>query len=262
MLGGSRRDLAGMGEMNTRRKRLAWVSLAGALTLVVVFVARHAIARHAIQTGFTRITGFPLQVGSVRLSPFQSRFEAHQIKVLNPPEFSERLFAEIPRVSVDYTFGSLVRREPHISRLDLVIKRLVIVKNTKGASNIQRLGGAGAPENGHSTKYRIDVFHLELGSVTIKDSSGGKSKERTLVSNLNETFYNITEGTDINRLVLLSVMKNVGLTDFGIQREILKRGLGEVTSASRDFFQDAASVARDGSHRIVNAFRKVVGKDE
>src|SRR5690349_12055112 len=103
------------------RRILLWGAGVCLVGMGLVVSARHVIAHKAVETGFHKITGFPLHIGSLRISLFQSRLEARQIKLLNPTNFSDRLFADVPRLCVDYEYASLVRRQPHLTRLDLEI---------------------------------------------------------------------------------------------------------------------------------------------
>lgn len=247
-----------------RRIVLLWSAGISLVAMAVIYSTRHIIAHKAVETGFYKVTGFPLQIGSLRLSPWHSRLEASHVKLLNPPEFVDRVFVDMRRLYVDYEFGSLLRRQPHLSQLDLQINKMVIVKNPDGRSNIQQLSGTGSIEEDPAlTSFRIDVLHLEIGTIAIKDYSGHAPKERSLTLNINETFYNITESTDINRLVLLTVMKNVGLSDFGIQGEILRRGLGDVKTSAGHVFAKTTHIVKKTGNKLVNAVKDVVpkGKD-
>jgi len=241
-----------------RRSVLLWAAGLSLGGLALVYSARHIIAHKAVEMGVYKVTGFPLHIGSLRLSPLHSRLEAARVKLLNPPEFVDRVFVDVQRLYVDYEFGSLLRRQPHLTRLDLQIQKMVIVKNADGRSNIQQLSGvASREEDAPSTPFRIDTLHLEIGVITIKDYSGREPKERSLTLNINETFYNITESTDINRLVLLTVMKNVGLSDFGIQAEILRRGLGEVQSSGGQLLTKTTDFVKKTGNKLANVVKQV-----
>ena len=59
-------------------------------------------------------------------------------------------------------------------------------------------------------------MRIHVGTVTIKDYSRPKPTERDIKLNLDRTYNNITDSTDISRLVLLTVMGQVHLPDIGI----------------------------------------------
>ena len=50
--------------------------------------------------------------------------------------------------------------------------------------------------------------------------------------NVDAEYKNITDSTDITRLVLLTVMSQVHLPDIGIKPDELKKGLGNVTDTA------------------------------
>ena len=76
--------------------------------------------------------------------------------------------------------------------------------------------------------------------MTIKDFSRPKPTERNVTLNIDATYKNISDSTDITRLVLLTVMSQVHLPDIGINTEDLKKNLGDVTNQAGQALQGAA----------------------
>src|SRR5688572_2481940 len=102
-----------------RRKRLLTIAMLGLAALTGIALCRQIIAQKTVETVIEQTTGFPIRIESLQISPWHSRFAAGGIQLFNPPEFPERLFADVPRVYVDYRFGSLLRGHPQLARADL-----------------------------------------------------------------------------------------------------------------------------------------------
>jgi hypothetical protein len=205
-----------------------------------VFFARNLIARASVEYGAKRITGFPLTIGSVDLEVFSSKVDVHDLKLMNPPEFTEPMFVDMPELYVDYRLGSMISGAPHVNDMLINIKQLVIVK-TKTDSNVQKLKGVvSGGSGGSSTKYALDKLRVHIGTVTIKDFSRAKPSERNFEINRDITCKNITDSTDISRLILLTVMGQVHLPDIGIDPSDLKKNLGNVTNQAGQALQGAA----------------------
>lgn len=200
--------------MRRRRRILLCASLC-LLLLAGVALCRHILAQKAVETIFTQITGFPIRVGSVQIAPWESRFAADDIELFNPPEFDERLFADIPRFDVDYTAWSFLGDRHRFTRADLHIRELLIVKNIHGQSNMERLRGWRArrrPEP--QIRFQIDALNLRLGRVVFKDYSSGRPEERSRDLDMTVTFRNVTETTDINRRIFWAVVKRMWIPSF------------------------------------------------
>ena len=153
-------------------KKLLWGSTATLIVLVaILFLARNVIARKSVEYGAKRITGFPLTVGAVDLQLFSSKVDVHDLKLMNPPEFQEKMFVDMPELYVDYRLLSMFSGAPHVNDMLINIKQLVIVKNNKGESNAQKLKGVVSSGGGSSksSKYAIDKLRVHIGTVTIKD---------------------------------------------------------------------------------------------
>lgn len=151
---------------------------------------------------FAQATGFPIEVGHVKVSLWGSRFGAYDIRLLNPPNFGEPLFADIPRLYVEYQFASFLRGRgpPRIERADLYIRQLVIVTDARGQSNIEQLRGEPSP-------FLIDTLNLRLGSITAKDHGNSPARERRRHLNMALKVRNVTERTDISRAIRSAVIR-------------------------------------------------------
>jgi hypothetical protein len=236
-------------------KKLLWGSIATLIVLVaILFLARNIIARVSVEYGAKKITGFPLTIGSVDLELFSSKVDVHDLKLMNPPEFQEPMFVDMPQLFVDYRFGTMISGTPHINSMLINIKQLVVVKNSKGESNAQKLKGVVSSGGGSSksSKYAIDKLHIHIGTVTIKDFSRAKPYEHSTPLNIDVTYPNISDSTDITRLVLLTVMSQMHIPDIGVNTDELKKNLSNVTEEAGKTFKGAA----DGVGGFFNNLQK------
>ncbi len=213
-------------------KKLLWkIPAVLVVLLALLFFSRNFIARKSVEIGAKKITGFPLEIGSVDVGLFSSKVEVRNLKLMNPPEFQEKMFVDMPELYVDYRLGSMLSGAPHINDMLINIKQLVLVKTHKGDSNAMKLKGV-VSSGGGSSKYCVDKLRIHIGTVTVKDYSRPKPTEHNTPLNVDATYSNITDSTDITRLVLLTVMSQVKLPDIGIKTEDLKKGLGNVTNVA------------------------------
>jgi hypothetical protein len=211
-------------------KKLLWMVPTGLIVLLVVlFLSLNFIARVSVEIGAKKITGFPLKIGSVDVRLFSSKLDVRDLTLMNPPEYQEKMFVDMPELYIDYRLRSMLGGAPHINDMLINIKQLVIVKTDKGDSNAMKLKGV-VFSGKSSSKYTIDKLHIHIGTVTLKDYSHPKPTERNTRLDIDVTYPNITDSTDITRLVLLTVMSQVKLPDIGIKADDLKKGLSSVTN--------------------------------
>lgn len=241
-------------------KRLLWKTVAVvAVLLVTLFLARNFIARKSVEIGTKRITGFPLTIGSVDLGLFSSKIDVHDLKLMNPPDFPEKMFVDMPQLFVDYRLGSMIGGAPHVNDMLINIKQLVVVKNNRGESNAQKLKGVVSSNGGStkSSKYAVDKLRIHVGTVAIKDFSRARPYERNITLNVDATYRNITDSTDISRLVLLTVMSQVRLPDIGVNMNDLKKNLGDVTNQAGQALKGATDVADKATKSLADDLNKI-----
>src|ERR1035441_9813909 len=168
-------------------KKLLWKILAGLVVLlVVIFLARNFIARVSVEYGAKKITGFPLKIGSVDVGLFSSKVDVRNLTLMNPPEFQEKMFVDMPELYIDYRLGSMLSGAPHFNDMLINIKQLVVVKTDKGDSNAMKLKGV-VFSGKSSSKYTIDKLRIHIGTVTVKDYSRPKPTERNISLNIDAT---------------------------------------------------------------------------
>ena len=134
-------------------KKLLFRILVGVLVLVIAAVlCRNIIAQKTVEIGVKEVTGFPLQIGSVQVGLFSGQLDVHDLKLMNPPEFADSRFVDLPLFHVQYEFGSLLRLAPHVKEIVVNINEVVIVKNAAGQSNANTIQDKLAPGGSNRQK--------------------------------------------------------------------------------------------------------------
>ena len=157
-------------------KKLLFRILLGLLVLVIVGVlCRNFIARKAVEIGVTEVTGFPLKIGAVQVGLFSGQLSVHDLKLLNPSEFEDSRFVDLPLFNLQYELGSLLRLAPHVKEIDVRINEVVIVKNAQGKTNANTIQDKVAPPSANSPEptsksaasekklaYQVDLLRVHI----------------------------------------------------------------------------------------------------
>ena len=218
-------------------KKLILLILVAVVALVVIGVlCRNVIARKAVEIGVKDVTGFPLEIGAVEVGLLNGQLDVHDLKLMNPPEFEDQRFVDLPVFHVQYVLGSLFTGVPHLKEIVVTLNRVVIVKNAKGQSNVRQIQDKLAPAGNTTeqaappaapakkTAYRVDLLRVHIGTVVMKDYSNGQPTERTIPFNRDVTFENISESSSLSEMVMNVVFGQLG----GVAGELIKNvgGLG------------------------------------
>jgi uncharacterized protein involved in outer membrane biogenesis len=256
------------------KKFLGWLGIGLLVLLVALVLGRNFIARKSVEMGAKAMTGFPLEIGSVNLGLFNGQLDVSNLKLMNPPDFKERLFVDLPEFRIDYRLGSMLAGSPHINDMLINLNQIVIVKNADGESNVQRLKGvtssssSGAQsqpaksEPGKKTSYRVDQLRIHIGTVTFKDYSKGTPTEREIPLNVNATYKDITDSTDITRLVLMTMLSQARLPDIGVNVNDLTKNLGNVTDAAGQALQGASETLQKTTKGLFDTIKQAVPRQQ
>lgn len=236
---------ASLTKSNRMKKLLRRILLVLVVLVAGLYFARNFIARKAVEIGTTKVTGFPLTIGRVKIGLFTGTLEVSGLKLLNPPEFKESRFVDLPLLKVDYDMLSMLRGAPHLREVVINVQEVVLVKNEQGASNATRLQVNLAPAGGEAkpaktTPYRVDLLKLHIGTVIIKDYSKTQPTEKKLTLNQDIVFQNITESVSISSLVMRTVFGQVG----DVAGELTK-GVNTIKGATGEFQQTGQGLFDD-----------------
>src|SRR2546425_12612576 len=105
------------------KKLLLWFGGVVALLIVAAALARNVIARKSVEVGAKRMTGFPLEIGAVDVGLLNGQLDVRDLKLMNPPEFQEKLFVDLPHFHIDYRLGSMLSGAPHINDMQININQ-------------------------------------------------------------------------------------------------------------------------------------------
>jgi uncharacterized protein involved in outer membrane biogenesis len=223
-----------------------------AVLVVVTFLLLNFITRKVVEVGVKHKTGFPLQIGSVNFGVFGGNLEVQNLQLMNPPEFEQKMFVDLPAFKVDYRTLSMLTGSPHINEINVNVAEVIVVKNAKGQTNAQVLqarvnppsagtsqtkgGGQPKPEPSGGAHYRVDLVRVHVGTVRILDySKGARLFEKNITLNKDIVFKDVTESTSITALVMRTVFGQVG----EVAGEFVK-GLNETTKGMPDSLQKSA----------------------
>ncbi len=240
------------------KKLLGGAGLAVAGLLVLVILARNFIARKSVEFGTERITGFPLTIESVNVGLLNGQLDVTGLKLMNPPEFQDREFVDLRKLHVDYRLGSMLAAAPHINDMLVDIDHLVIVKNTNGVSNTQKLKGVASSNKPSKTKYRVDLLRIHVGNVIVRDYSRNKPLEKKVPLDITATYRDITDSTDITRLVLMTVVSQARIPEIGISANDLKKQLGPVGGAAGEMIGTTTNLLEQTGKGLLDTIKKTV----
>lgn len=252
----------------------------GALVLVLgLSFAKDILAKISVEKGVRFATGLPLNIRSFHIGLLETVVKVEDLRAFNPPGYPEKVMADIPEIYVDYDLAGFFHGKVHLEEMRLHLKELVVVKNQRGAVNLNALKAARRPEKGKLTppppkkgkasKIEIDRLDLRIEKVVFKDySREGSPSTRTFNVNFHERVENLT---GIESLVSLIVMKALmrttidQLANFNLEKlpgalsdslQSIQTFVPEVRTRAQEAFQRTAAEAPELAQETAEALKK------
>jgi hypothetical protein len=216
---------------------LGLVVLAGAGLLL-----RNVLVRAGLETAVTEVTGFPLTIDEFDLGLTTARVEVGGMRLSNPEGFEDPRCIDVPRLVADVELASAFGEELHVREIDLHVAEVVVVRNAKGETNLDRLSalGGGGKEGGEGggegkeaagpakeTKWKCDLLRLRLGRVVMLDySGGGKPSRDEWELDVDEEFRDLDGPGAVVRVLVWQVLKKTPVKLLRASAEQLAKEIG------------------------------------
>jgi uncharacterized protein involved in outer membrane biogenesis len=247
-------------------KKLGMIILIIVVLLVAVVFTRNIIAKNAISAGVKAMTGLNLSIGNMDVKIMKSIVSIKEMKLYNPPEFSDKLMIDMPEIYVDYDLGAFLKKQVHFERINLNLKELVVMKNEKGELNLNSLKvvkdkqAPSTEEKAGKPEFKIDVLQLRINKVLFKDYSQGTSP-KTMEFNLNidERYENITDANKLISLIVTRALMNTTiakLADFDLKS--LQIDTGDLLKGANKSAQDVFDKAKEESEKATEKIKDIL----
>ena len=220
-----------------------------AILAVVAFAFRNFLVRKGMETAVTEVTGFPLTVGSFKLGITSSRVEIRDLHLENPEGFEDPRCLHANRIVADLEAKSVFGKVLHIEELVVNIPEVVVVKNAKGETNLDRLKALGgeAKEKTEKVKkeplrWKCDRMHLKMGKVVFldyTDAKGGKPKKDEWKLDVDEKFKDLDGPDKVVKIIVLKVITNTPVKLVSTTANALKDGIVGIGEGAVDLVKDA-----------------------
>jgi hypothetical protein len=240
------------------------LALLGTTGVVLAFVYRNTLLRRGIETAVTRVTGFPLEIATFDAELLSARVALGGLRLRNPPDFEDPRCLDVPKVVVDMDLESLFGSDIHVQDIDLHVREVVVVKNARGETSLDRLkalggGGERKPEDPPPEakrkadaekgkepplKWRCDRLRLRVGKVRYLDYTDlrkdGSPKQETWDLDVDEEFRDLTEPEQVVKILVLEILKGTPLRLVNASVDSLLDGLGGVSNKAGKLLSGAA----------------------
>lgn len=250
-----------------KKTALIWILLV--LSVVFFLIAsRNWIVKYGFEAAIRALTGFDVSIRTAELDLGQGKISLKTITVLNPGEFEGRIFADIPEISIEIDMPDFLEgKRIFIYGLKINIRELNIEKNEKGVFNIALLNTIGKPKEipvpaggiaaaKKPEKFYVRNLELTMRKVNYRDHSGLiPINLSTDMKVENEKFLGIVDPGAIVNLIVLNLLEEAKLGDFGISPirlgEEVKENMNASLEDGKKYLTEKAESARRGAQDVL-----------
>jgi hypothetical protein len=201
--------------------------------LFVLGISKNLIAEIATEKGVEMVTGLKLDIGSFGVGIFNSVMHVRNLKLFNPAGFKDKTMLNMPDIYVAYDLPAIIKGKIHLKDVRIHMKEFVVVKNDKGALNLDSLkvvqsekkGAKPATEakkeGGKAPEIQIDNMRLKIEKAVYKDYTAAPyPRVMEFNVNIDEEYKNIDNPYSVVSLIVVKALANTSissLTNFDIK---------------------------------------------
>jgi len=251
-------------------KKIGIILLVILVVVVVLGLAKDMIIKTAVSGGVKAVTGLKLQIKSLKVGILNPLIDIKEMRLFNPPNFTDKVMIDIPEIYVDYDLGALFKNKVHLETLRLDLKELVVIKNKDGELNLDSLKVVKegkeekqAPKEEakkEASKIQIDDLSLKIGKVIYKDySKGGAPQVKEFNVNINEQHKNITDPKALVSLIIVKALAKTTIAslanfDMGSLQDQAAQAMGKATEALKGIKGTSPGTVEEATEGIKKLF--------
>lgn len=198
-------------------------ALAAALFALIMaaFLSADWVLKKAVVGAVQEQTGFPFEIGKLRLGLLSGTLHVQDLKLGNPPEFGTLPLLSIPEIYFAYDLEAAKTNGLAFREVRLNFDQVSMVVDAQGRTNLTeiaaRLDKAGLSQsrplptnmlNG-MTFAGIGKLQISLGQVNIADLRTTNPPRAIVIGLTNQVFTNVTDLTPLAPLIFKVMAKTV-----------------------------------------------------
>ncbi|MCM8773489.1 MAG: DUF3568 domain-containing protein [Candidatus Omnitrophica bacterium] len=256
-------------------KRIKIIILAIVIILGFCLV-RDFLIKSIIEKVISDLAGSPARLGAFSLSVVKQSIKISNFKMYNPKGFPQDIIMDIPKMSVEYDLGALLKGKVHFKRIDFELKEIALVKNKEGKLNIDSLKiMEGKSESTKEKKVekpnkeiaiQIDLMNLGIGRIVSKDYSGeGSEAVKVYDINLEKSYKDINSLQQLVLLIIAEPLKSAGIQGLKVYAASILTGIAALpvavtfTFTGKDYAQVSLGLTMDRAYELGLEILKQMG---
>jgi uncharacterized protein involved in outer membrane biogenesis len=225
--------------------------------VVLLLIFKNILIKMAVEEGTKKVTGLELTIGAIDVGLLAPKVDITDMRLLNPPGFSDKVMIDIPKFFVNFELASFFKNRAHFRTVELNLNELMVVRNKERKLNLDALTALGkkkqqgekpveqkgAKQEKKPMQLTIDKLMLKIGKVVYKDYSLGETPfTKTFTIGINEVFRNVTDPNDLVKLIIVRALEGTGIAqlanfDLGALKvdvsDTLQKGVSGLTEAGQ-----------------------------
>lgn len=180
------------------------------LTLVLslgLLLLKDTLLKEWAEARIRRRTGLEAQIGRLEVNLLSPTINVEGLKLFNPPEFGGSPLIEVPDGQVEYDRAALRQGRLHLRLLRLRVAELTVVRNARGASNLQTvqqmIAARRATEESALEFDGIETLNLTFEQVRVQQLGSAAPPQIFHLGLRNEVLTNLRTSQEVNRALLL-----------------------------------------------------------
>jgi uncharacterized protein involved in outer membrane biogenesis len=229
--------------------------------VVMLLVFKNILIKVALEEETKKVTGLQLTVGSIDVGLFTPKVDITDIRLFNPPGFSDKVMIDIPKFFISFELASFFKNRAHFRTVELNLNELMVVRNKERKLNLDALTALGekkqqgekpveqkeAKQEKKPMQLTVDKLMLKIGRVVYKDYSLGATPfTKTFTIGINEVFKNVTDPNDLVKLIIVRALEGTTIA------QLANFNLGALKG-------DVADTLQGGVSGLTEAGQKALG---
>ena len=107
--------------------------------VALLFLFKDTLVSFLLVSAVKKTTGVSVHIEQLHTAPLKGIVKIKRLQLMNPPEFPEKVLADVPELYLDMDLWAFSKGKIHIEKLVLNLGELIILRSQQGELNLSSL---------------------------------------------------------------------------------------------------------------------------
>jgi len=231
------------------------------IILFCFFVFEHVLLVAVAKNGLKHVLDLNTHMNRIMVDPFKTKVTIRGLKIFNPPQFKDKILANVPLIIMDFKTKTLFQEGAFFKKIVVKIKELNIVKNKDNVVNLSKIKALTPQKKTEKAKpFELDRYVIEIDKVKYIDYTKEEKSVKEIVLDMKEEYKNLAVADNVATIIAFKIFFNGKVGNIGVDIQKIQEKLAILAEKNKELSEELKKTSQEQIKKAKEAVKEQAGK--